>query len=480
MPTGKSTRKIRIYANLLPVRPPEIGGDAMTWWWLENLVDDSTLPAPCKHVLKTLCRQINPPDTWDQKHPDAWDPASDPEALMVWYDRTKLSLLTSYSQDSLSRIVGQLGPPPKRPPKRAPLTYYAVVHVEGKARQHHTARLRIALAALRDLHDPRLDALEAERQKAREARPLRRRPRRARGDQVPPAHGHAHRDEEVSQEPYLTAPESSEGVTQGTDLTPSENPGAGSYGSSASRGRILRPPFSFSSSPIENPSPIFSDPDPEPAPTTPNKKKVAWDRPQTKAKPKTPPLVETPAPPDIPITPELEAWRDENAPGLDLRRAIRKFLLYAKAHPHITNADWTAAFCFFVMHGQDQQAAQRQERQAVAEQQRAARAAAWEAFVAEKIAEEEAQQAADPEAGEWADPRAVYSYHYPCGTHHQRHAPCPAMATDTGPPPESSTFHQRYVVQTAETHGFIGLGEVLPAARNGNGHGHHHGAEDPP
>ena len=143
----------------------------MSFWWLENLIDESTLVPPCKHVLKTLCRQINPPDAWDKHDPDAWDPASDPEALLVWYDRVKLSLLTSYSEDSLSRIVGQLGPPPKQPRKRAPTTYYAVLHVETPAAQHYTARLRIDLAALRALHDPRLDALEAERHKTREAEP---------------------------------------------------------------------------------------------------------------------------------------------------------------------------------------------------------------------------------------------------------------------------------------------------------------------
>jgi hypothetical protein len=92
----------------------------MTWWYLENLIDESRLSAPCKHVLKTLCRQINPPDDWDATDPEAWDAATHPEALTVWYDRVKLSLLTSYSPDSLSRIVGQLGPPPVDGPRRRP------------------------------------------------------------------------------------------------------------------------------------------------------------------------------------------------------------------------------------------------------------------------------------------------------------------------------------------------------------------------
>ena len=268
----------------------------MSFWWLENLIDESTMLPPCKHVLQTLCRQINPPKGWDKQHPDAWDPTSDPESLMVRYDREKLSLLTSYSEDSVSRLVGQLGPRPKRPPKRAPTTYYGVLQVETPAHQHYTAVLRIDLDALRALHDPRLDALEAERHKTREARQHRRRRRRALGDHVtaPAAqtNGHSpaeHQAPEVSQQTYLTPSEPPEAMTQGTYLPPSEHPEDVSYAASASRGRILRPPFSSSSSPSENPSPIFSDPDPEPAPTTPNKKKVAWDRPQTKAKPKTQP-----------------------------------------------------------------------------------------------------------------------------------------------------------------------------------------------
>jgi hypothetical protein len=141
----------------------------MSWWWLENFIDTSTLPAPCKHVLQTLCRQINPPTGWDKKDPDAWDPASDPKALMVWYDRAKLSLLTSYRQDSVSRLVGQLGPRPTRLPTRPPPTYYGVVHVEKPAHPNTAALLRIDLAALRALHDPRLDTLEAERETIRDA-----------------------------------------------------------------------------------------------------------------------------------------------------------------------------------------------------------------------------------------------------------------------------------------------------------------------
>ena len=79
----------------------------------------------------------------------------------------------------------------------------------------------------------------------------------------------------------------------------------------------------------------------------------------------------------------------------------------------------------------------------------------------------------------WTSVQGIYGHHRRCGTYHQRQGRCPAEASDTGPPPESSTLHQRYVVQTAEDHGFIGLGEALAAAAR-NGNGHHHASEDPP
>ena len=183
----------------------------MTWWYLDNRIGESMLSAPCKHVLKTLGRQINPPDDWDATDPEAWDPATHRKALLVWYDRVKLSLLTSYSPDSLRRIMGQLGPPPDdddpRRKKRDNMTYYGVLPVEKDAAQHQTALLRIDLDALRALHDPRLDALEAQRHKAREVRQTHRR-RRVRID------------EERSQGTYLTPSARPEAMTQGTYLTP--------------------------------------------------------------------------------------------------------------------------------------------------------------------------------------------------------------------------------------------------------------------
>jgi len=126
-----------------------------------------------------------------------------------------------------------------------------------------------------------------------------------------------------------------------------------------------------------------------------------------------------PTPDDLPITPEIEAWRDAEAPGLDLPRAIKKFLLYARTKGK-TNVDWTAAFCFYTMNGRDQQAALIQERQAAA-----AVRAAWQA-------ERQAAAQVEPPGGAdaWTDVHALgddfYGTHVGgCGYPHQFNASCP-------------------------------------------------------
>jgi hypothetical protein len=248
-------------------------------------------------------------------------------------------------------------------------------------------------------------------------------------------------------------------------------------------------PNKTSSKQTKEPKLFLPDPEPPPDPAPTPEKNVSGS--QSRGKGGTPPPVETPPPLDIPITPELEAWRDAYAPGLDLPRAIRKFLHYARAKG-IRNADWTAAFCFYTLNGQDRLTAQARERQAAQAQRRQVDEARLAAFMAEQIAAEDAQRAADPAAAEWADPKAVYSYHYPCGTHHQRHGACPARpaaappTTDHTGPPEASTLVREQVVRVAE--GVSGLGALLAAELASkaptNGHGHHATTpateEDPP
>jgi hypothetical protein len=158
-----------------------------------------------------------------------------------------------------------------------------------------------------------------------------------------------------------------------------------------------------------------SDPDPEPTP--PTEKKSA--KPQSPPKAKAPTTAKTSAPEAITITPELEAWRDAEAPGLDLTRAIKKFLTYAKAHGW-TNVDWEAAFCFYTLNGQDQQAAVEQQRQASATWREALRVQ-WQAEAAVELP-------GGPDA--WTGVRPLgdgfYGTHVGgCGEPHQCNGPCP-------------------------------------------------------
>jgi hypothetical protein len=440
----------------------------MTWWYLENLIDESRLSAPCKHVLKTLCRQINPPDDWDATDPEAWDAATHPEALTVWYDRVKLSLLTSYSPDSLSRIVGQLGPPPADGPRRRPRqtpspTYYGVVHIDEKAHQHYTARLRVDLKVLRDWRDPRIDALEHQRAEARQHR---RPPRRRQGELNPHTNGHARRDEDISQRTYLTPADAPVPSPQRAYLTPSDPPDGVSYDVSVPRGRNLRPLFTSSLSRSQDVSPFLADADGDPDRPAVPPKKVAGGQPSHKTKAKSPtskpyPVPErTPPPERLAIREELIAWRDAHAPGVSIER-IRDIWLqdcHAKGYRF---TDWEGELKTQLLKAYHADLERRQ---------RHARLQGYGLERALACSGEEPSRPPDPDDAEWQYANRVYGLHRVCNTYHQRYGTCPArqaaaspQATGTGPPPEASGFHQRQVVPAAKDHGFTGLGAVLAA-----------------
>jgi hypothetical protein len=201
-------------------------------------------------------------------------------------------------------------------------------------------------------------------------------------------------------------------------------------------------------------------------------------------KPKT--KTQTPAPDTLDLTDELRAWVHAHARQVDLVFEREKFLQHCRAH-EIENINWIEAFKLWLLEA-DRRARDRGHRPGVGPDPVVAqlRAHRRREVPAEWRAEPDPAPVPGGEAA-WVRIGPYHGMHVDCGTVHQYHAPCPAAtsrrtpATDTGPPSESSTLHQRYVVQTAEDHGFIGLGEtVAAAARNGHGHGHEPTQEDPP
>jgi hypothetical protein len=129
----------------------------MTWWVVDNAIRESLLPPPCRLVLRTLADQINPPPDWDHRQPEAWDPATHQDDLVVWCDRETLSHATGYSPDSLRRIMGKL------------VHDYAVLHLVEPARQHYTAHWRLDLEALRGWGDPWFAQRKADSSRRRRA-----------------------------------------------------------------------------------------------------------------------------------------------------------------------------------------------------------------------------------------------------------------------------------------------------------------------
>jgi len=354
----------------------------MTWWVIDNAIAESTLPAPCKLVLRTLSDQINPPPDWDAKDPEAWDPASHPEALLVRYDRARLSLLTSYSPNTLRLLMQELSATKDAEGQRLDPVLYLV----QPARQHAVAIYGLDLAALRRHRTPALETLDAKRKAAREDR------RRGRQARVP------QRAQDKSPEPIQRAQDTSSDDASGLKISP---------------------PFTSSLSPLENRSPFFGEPASAPTAPEKNERPGSGSTPQTKTRT---PLTE--APRRLTLTPSfLDWWNASELIVLDLQAEEVAFLGHCRRQ-EIPNRNWLEAFKAWLLDAHRRW--QRGEPCASSphpcprEPHSPARIALW----AQLRAEDEAKAAADDH--EWADPRANSSLHAPCHQVHQRGAPCPA------------------------------------------------------
>jgi hypothetical protein len=360
----------------------------MTWHPLQAALKMSTIPGAIRGTLDVLLDHINA---------DPQDP-SRPATLTVWESRERLAAEAGFSEvttrDHLQRLCGE-----KDLRKGQRVT---VLRCIEPAQSHRAARYELIPEALDALVDPeRLEAFEAT--PPRETHPYQRW-RQWRTAQM------AQGELGVSSLPQ---------DTDDTLLGVSSLPSADEIGESClpQLGQAAFPELPVVDLDTEELT-IFL---PSPASTPPEKKARGWSQSPTKTK--TLALIETPAPDDLAITPALEAWRDEHAPGLDLRRAIKKFLLYTRTKG-TRNADWTAALCFYILNGQDQQAARYQEQQAALAQHR-------EASERRMQAEEDAQAAKLPGGADaWANVRELrdgfYGTHVGgCGEPHQCDGPCP-------------------------------------------------------
>jgi hypothetical protein len=350
----------------------------MTWGDLEQLVDASDLSLRTHAVLRAYTKHINPPT----------DQRPYPENMIIWPSMEAVVDLSRCSQSMVQRAKHEL-------------VTKGILELVANPGRGHTPRYRV-------------NEQKIQRDEAVLERQQQRRERRHKGSQT------------------------------GEVLPPKGSPRCEPL---SSKGSQEREPFPDKGSQERDPEVIPGttklDPeetnffqgvdDPQPASMHPDTKEMAPKQSpvQPKTKTKTRAVIETPAPDDIAITPALEAWRDECAPGLDLRRTIQKFLHYARAHPRITNGDWTEAFCLYVLNGQDMQKAQDQAQRAAAEQRRQAQAAEMAACMARLQAEEDAQAAKLPGGADaWTDVRELrdgfYGTHVGgCGEPHQCNGPCP-------------------------------------------------------
>jgi hypothetical protein len=197
---------------------------------------------------------------------------------------------------------------------------------------------------------------------------------------------------------------------------------------------------------------------------------------QSRPRTQIPAPIQTPAPEELSITDDLQAWWDAKFPGLDLPRAIEQFLLYARAKGY-TNVDWNAAFRFYVLNGDNLQARRSGQRPGV---------------MADRIVtglrhQPRLEVSSTPEPlpdGEqaWRRMGPHHGWHNECQTIHQFLGSCPQfrhqespLSPNYGPTPEHSVAVLCQIEAEAhrKEHGLSGLREILTAVvSSGNGHGH--------
>jgi hypothetical protein len=182
----------------------------------------------------------------------------------------------------------------------------------------------------------------------------------------------------------------------------------------------------------------------------PSPKKPSAPHGRSRSRPKIPASMGTPAPNELPITDDLQVWWDAKFSDLDLPRAIEKFLLYARAQGR-TNADWDAAFRFYVLNGHTQQVGRNGQRLG---------------GIADPIVEavrhqpgiEASSPPEPPPGGEqaWERIGPCHGRHVECNTIHQFYGSCPRSEhqkttppTDHGPTPEYSGVILRQPEATA-------------------------------
>jgi len=433
----------------------------MTWFPLQAALKMSTLPGAIQATLDHLLDHIN---AWKDPSTGRADPTR-PQTLTVFESLTQLAADTGFSTvsvaDHLKRLRGEKE-------LRKGLTVKVLLHdpdpEKDGAKHHRAARYHLNPAGLDALVDPkRLEAFTHGRHHPDHPYQLWRDWRTA--NRPPQPDDQADSSEGISSLYPEPVTEDGQGISS---LYAEAGQGISSLGD-----RVQAPYTEFTN--VVDPVNQLTSFVPHPAPTAPEKKEEGCSRTQTKPKTKTP------APPTLDLTDELRAWVQDHARQVDLTFERAKFLQHCRAH-ETENVNWIEAFKGWLLEA-DRRARQHGPRP-VARVRR--EPTAEDAVIEAYLAAREVPAALPGGEAAWVRIGPYHGKHLDCGTVHQYHAPCPAAtsvrtpATDAGPPPESSVFHQRQVVQEAKAHGFAGVGELVAAvAPNGNGHGHHPEQEAP-